>query len=111
MDTEDLLEQIADENARGGGDRAPARLKARIYSTLINRLAETGPLLGLAATRTGGAGVCVFEHAWTTLPLSERLDAVNLCRVCHARILGERVNRAPIFWPHCPYAAFHHPKR
>jgi hypothetical protein len=63
---------------------SPARLKAKIYSTLISRLSETGPLLGLTATKAAGAGLCVFEEAWRLLPVGESLDAANLCRACHA---------------------------
>jgi hypothetical protein len=32
---------------------------------------------------------------------------MNPCRICHARILGERLEKAPIFWPGCPYSEFH----
>jgi DNA-directed RNA polymerase specialized sigma24 family protein len=28
------------------------------------------------------------------------------CRVCHARVLAEHVEEAPIFWKHCPCADF-----
>jgi hypothetical protein len=110
VNIEDLLERAVVRDAHERGERAPARLKARIYSALINRLSETGPLLSLAATKAGGSGLCVFEEAWTRLPLGESVDATNLCRVCHARVLGERLDHAPIFWPHCPYSAFHHSK-
>jgi hypothetical protein len=87
-------------------DRAPARLKARLYSALVNRLAETGPLLTLAATKACGGHLCVFEEAIALLR-SERLGSMNPCNVCHARLLGERLEHAPIFWPHCPYSEFH----
>lgn len=110
MDTNALLEQLAADDVQPRGERAPARLKARIYSTLINRLSHTGRLLGLTATKAG-SDLCVFEDAWSRLPLNEEMNAANLCRVCHARVLGERLEHAPIFWPHCPYAAFHHPKK
>lgn len=110
MDTEDLLEQLAAADTPPRGERAPARLKARVYSALIGQLSRTGRLLSLTTTKAEGAGLCLFEEAWTTLPMGERLDAVNLCRACHARVLGERLEHAPIFWPHCPYSAFHHPK-
>jgi hypothetical protein len=83
-------------------------LKARIYSALVNHLSETGPLLSLAATKADGTGLCVFEDAIASLPVGERIGSMNPCRVCHARVLGERVDHAPIFWPHCPYAVFHH---
>jgi hypothetical protein len=26
--------------------------------------------------------------------------------VCHARVLAERLEHAPIYWPHCPYVRF-----
>lgn len=102
------IEQLAarsdvDEDRPG---RAPARLKARLYSALVNRLAETGPLLSLRATKACGSGLCIFEEAVAILR-SERLGSINPCHVCHARVLGERVEHAPIFWPNCPYAGFH----
>jgi hypothetical protein len=110
MDTEHLLEQLAAADAHGRADRAPARLKARIYSALMSRQSETGGLLSLTATKARGAGLCVFEEAVAALPVGEQVGSMNLCRVCHARILAERLERAPIFWPHCPYSEFHHPK-
>jgi hypothetical protein len=42
-----------------------------------------------------------------SLPLGEGIGSMNPCRVCHARVLAERVDHALIFWPHCPYAGFH----
>ena len=87
--------------------RAPAKLKARIYSTLVRSHAATGPLLSLTETKAAGRRLCVFEDALTAMPVGDRLKSINLCRVCHARVLGERLNRAPIFWPGCPYAEFH----
>jgi hypothetical protein len=82
-------------------------LKARIYSALVKRLSETGPLLSLTETKAAGSGLCVFEEAIAALPVGDRIGSMNPCRVCHARILAERVEHAPIFWPHCPYSAFH----
>ncbi len=112
MDDDRWLEQLADmtDVATGTPERAPARLKARIYSALVNRQSETGPLLSLAATATAGSGLCVFEQTIASLPVGERIGSMNPCRVCHARVLAERLDHAPIFWPHCPYAGFHHPR-
>ena len=39
-------------------------------------------------------------------PLPESVGSVNFCKFCHARILAERFERAPIYWSGCPYAAF-----
>ncbi len=109
MDTEGLLERLA-AAAASASVRAPARLKARIYSRLIERLSESGPLQSLPATKAEGAGLCVFEEAVAAMPLGEGLQSVNPCLVCHARVLGERLDHAPIFWPHCPYSEFHRGK-
>jgi hypothetical protein len=49
----------------------------------------------------------VFENMLTVLPLGTDLDSANPCRICHARVLGERMEHAPIFWPGCPYSEFH----
>jgi hypothetical protein len=109
MDTEQLLERLAaNEEAGAAPGRAPARLKSKIYSALIERLAEDGPLRPLRAVRADGGHLCVFEHAVAALPVGNDVSAWNPCRVCHARILGERLDRAPIFWPGCPYSEFHH---
>lgn len=88
-------------------DVAPARLKSRIYSTLVQQLAADGPLLSLSATRAQGHSLCVFEAAVCLAPVGGRVESMNPCRVCHARVLGERLEHAPIYWPHCPYAEFH----
>ena len=85
---------------------APARLKSRIFSALVRRLAERGPLLTLAESKSCGSGLCVFEEAVALLG-SEHLGSMNPCHACHARVLGERLERAPIFWANCPYADFH----
>jgi hypothetical protein len=31
---------------------------------------------------------------------------MNPCQVCHARMLAEHLDNAPIYWPHCPYVKF-----
>lgn len=87
--------------------RAPARLKSRVYSALVSRLAARGPLRSLTETRKAGRSLCVFEAALTHAPVGEQAKSMNACRVCHARLLAEHLESAPIFWPHCPYAQFH----
>lgn len=109
MDDERWLERLAEAAAfdTAAPARAPARLKAKIYSALVSQLSSTGPLLSLAATKAAGSRLCVFENTISLLPVGERIGSMNPCRVCHARVLAERVDHAPIFWPHCPYSAFH----
>jgi hypothetical protein len=106
--TDDLwFERLADASGPVTEERAPARLKARIYSALVTRMADTGPLLDLPSTKEGGGHLCVFENALAVLPLGADLQSRNPCRICHARVLGERMDHAPIFWPGCPYSEFH----
>ena len=113
-DDERWLERLAGEadvDAEASASAsAPARLKARIYSSLVQQLSQSGPLLSLGATKATGSGLCVFEEAVAVLPVGDAIGSMNPCRVCHARVLAERVEHAPIFWPHCPYVAFHRPR-
>jgi hypothetical protein len=88
-------------------ERASAKLKSRIYSALVERMAVSGALLDLAETKKTGGHLCVFENALTLMPVGREIRSMNPCRVCHARVLGERMDRAPIFWPGCPYSEFH----
>jgi hypothetical protein len=102
------FERLADATGERSQQRAPATLKSKIYSALVARMAESGPLLDLADVRAAGGRLCVFEAALTVLPLGADVRSMNPCRICHARVLGERATNAPIFWPGCPYAEFHH---
>src|SRR5262245_24548096 len=99
-----LAEQV--EGAALPVKRAPTRLKSKIYSAMMRRQAAAGPLLTLTATKAAGHALCVFEEAVRIAAPNERVDAMNPCRVCHARLLAERVESAPIFWPNCPYVEF-----
>jgi hypothetical protein len=104
---DDWIDDLAAATRDPLPERAPARLKSRTYSGLVSAMAQSGPLLDLAATETHGGHLCVFEHALTMFPAGTRLGETNPCRVCHARVLGERLAHAPIFWPGCPYSEFH----
>jgi hypothetical protein len=101
------FERLAEISGSVKEERAPASLKSRIYSALVARMADAGPLLDLRKTKDGGGHLCVFENALALLPLGTDLHSMNPCRICHARLLGERMEHAPIFWPGCPYAEFH----
>jgi hypothetical protein len=60
--TDDLwFERLAAASGPGNEDRTPARLKSRIYSALVARMGDTGPLLGLPTTKSAGGHLCVFE--------------------------------------------------
>lgn len=85
---------------------APAKLKSRIYSALVLRQAAGGPLASLTQTKSAGFALCVFEELVRIAPAGERVKSMNICRVCHARVLAEHLERAPIYWPNCPYVKF-----
>ena len=87
-------------------ESAPPSLTSRIYSALVSRQAESGPLLGSPAVKAGGRELCVFEELVRIAPVGEKKQAFNYCHICHARVIAERMDFAPIYWPGCPYAAF-----
>jgi hypothetical protein len=106
MTIDELLEAIAPLDAAGRPAPASARLKSKVYSRLVKRQSAAGQLLPLAQSKDAGAALCVFEKAVAALP-GDRLQTTNPCRMCHARVAGERLEWAPIFWPGCPYSDFH----
>jgi len=100
----------ATRGAEGLRESAPSRLKSRIYSAMMEAQAQSGPLLSLTEIKAGG--LCVFETLVECSPVSESVKSVNFCHYCHARIMGEKWENAPIYWSHCPYTRFQqrHPK-
>lgn len=87
------------------GPKASSRLKSRIFSKLVELEQAEGPLRILSGSRNAGEQLCIFEHAVALLP-SDGLQSKNPCAVCHARVLGESVENAPIFWPGCAYSRY-----
>jgi len=86
--------------------RAPSRLKSRIYSALMKQQRNDGPLLSLSEVKARGSRLCAFEELVQIAPIGEFAKQPNLCRVCHARVLAENIENAPIYWPGCPYVQF-----
>jgi hypothetical protein len=107
MSDDRWFERLAEATGDGTQERAPARLNSKIYSALLARMAESGSLLDLTETKRAGGRLCVFENFLTVLPVGAEIRSMNPCRICHARVLGERMEHAPIFWPGCPYSDFH----
>jgi len=102
---ERLMEKIAaDELAEWA--TAPASMKARVYSALLVRQAETGHLESLTKSHARGHDLCVFEQLVRISPLGETAKSLNICHVCHARVLAEHMDQPPIYWPGCPYVEF-----
>jgi hypothetical protein len=85
---------------------APSKLKSQIYSAVMLCQAASGPLASLTQTRASGHGLCFFEELVCIAPAGERMKSLNICRVCHARVLAEHLEKAPIYWPDCPYVKF-----
>lgn len=104
-DIEQLLEVSREPNS-AEATRAPSRLKSRIYSRLMLEEAAAGPLRSVSETHKDCRGLCVFEHLVRIAPVAESAKSKNFCRVCHARLAGEHIENAPIYWPNCPYVQF-----
>jgi hypothetical protein len=102
---ERFMQEIADVDL-APSESAPARLKARVYSALLQRQVETGPLASLTETHRCGHELCVFEQLVRISPVGETAKSLNICRVCHARVLAEHMENAPIYWSGCPYVEF-----
>lgn len=103
---DDFLTTLSEDVDLTAPDRASARLKARVYSALVQRQSETGPLRSLTATFAEGRKLCVFEQLVRIAPVGEKVKARNICRLCHARVLAENLGNPPIYWPGCPYVDF-----
>ena len=99
------MEQLA-ERTEAVGMAAPSRLKATIYSRLVQAQAQSVGLATLTESSQRGFGLCVFEKLVQIVPTGEPIQKLNPCRVCHARVLAERMENAPIYWPNCPYVGF-----
>jgi hypothetical protein len=105
-DIEELIASTGPSLDAAPHQRASARLKSRIYSRIVQEQAASGPLLSLSETKASGTALCVFEELVRIAPVGEDAKTKNWCRVCHARVVAERIEHAPIYWPHCPYAGF-----
>ncbi|MEK7404555.1 MAG: hypothetical protein AAB225_05560 [Acidobacteriota bacterium] len=104
LDFQRLASLASDEQAPE--IEAPARLKSRTYTALIHRQRESGPLLGLTASKRSGRKLCVFEELVEIAPVGSKMESVFFCQVCHARVLAENFEHAPIWWAGCPYVRF-----
>ena len=103
---EEFIQLLADSVEPSESEPAPARLKAKLYSALVQRQRETGPLMSLTEIAGHGHDLCVFEQLVRIAPVGEITKSLNICRVCHARVLAEHVENAPIYWSGCPYVGF-----
>jgi hypothetical protein len=101
-----LFELLAEQSDGAQEERAPARLKSRIYSALMRREEESGPLRVLGETRAHGYGLCIFEELWQRATSGGTAEHLNCCNLCHARVLAEHLEGAPVYWGNCPYVAF-----
>jgi len=102
---DEFMEKIADAVELSESEQVPARLKARLYSALVQQQAQSGPLMSLSETSARGHRLCVFEQLVQIAPVGEGAKSLNICRVCHARVLAEHLDNPPIYWSGCPYVA------
>ena len=93
-------------SAEAAPEDAPARLKSKIFSRLNLEQAKEGPLASFSESKAAGRALCVFEEIVEHAPTGDAIKRLNICRVCHARVLAEQLDKAPIWWAGCPYAQF-----
>jgi hypothetical protein len=98
------FDKLAERTGTPAG-AASTRLKSRLFSALNLRQAAEGGLRSLTASKRDGHDLCVFENLVEIAPV-DAAKSLNYCRVCHARILAERWEHAPIYWHGCPYVSF-----
>ena len=103
---EHFIETLAAEIELAHLELAPDHLKARVYSALVHRQAATGLLASLSKSKAQGHELCVFEQLVQIAPIGETMKSLNICRVCHARVLAEHFENPPIYWSGCPYVNF-----
>lgn len=105
---EKLFSQLADRTGLGltQAPPAPSRLKSRIYSALMLRESASQRLRSIPETKAEGGKLCVFEELVRLAPVSTKTKSRNICRICHARVLGESMEKPPIYWANCPYVEF-----
>ncbi|MFN7920068.1 MAG: hypothetical protein U0Q16_08230 [Bryobacteraceae bacterium] len=107
-DRDDRWREFAEaSDGSAEGEKAPAKLRSRIFSRMNLEQAKDGPLASVTESKAEGRELCVFEEMMRVAPVGEAVRELNYCRVCHARVLGERMDDAPIWWAGCPYAEFH----
>ena len=104
LDFVELAERT--QSSEPAASRASSRLRSRLLTSLVNRQAASGPLLSLKQCAHGGAELCPFEKLVAIAPVGEHAGQSYICNVCHARLLAERFEPAPIWWPGCPYSQF-----
>ena len=102
---EKWFEQFAGHDA-GLETKAGTRLRSRVYTSLVRKQAESGPIASVSETKARGRELCVFEELVQISPVGEAAKSVFFCNTCHARVLAEHMEDPPIWWPHCPYAEF-----
>jgi hypothetical protein len=100
------LAALEDHGPASSEIRAPARLKSRIYSALVRKQQQSGPIASVSESHASGYGLCVFEQLHRIAPVGEAAKQFNGCAVCHARKLAESFEKAPIWWGNCPYVEF-----
>lgn len=100
------LAELEEREPASAEIRAPARLKSKIYSSLVLKQQESGPIASVSESHAAGYGLCVFEQLHRIAPVGEAAKQFNGCGVCHARKLAESLEKAPIWWANCPYVEF-----
>ena len=106
-----FFEQLSAAVEPATNETLSARLKSRVYSALIRAQAAVAPLRPLSECHADGRELCAFEKSASLVriagsAIANKIESLNLCSVCHARVLGENMEKPPIVWRGCPYGKF-----
>ena len=102
MDDERWLERVAaatDFDADRAGARAGAAQGAHLFRAREPPGADRSPPHAWVRRRQPAADCACSKQPSPCCPSADRIGSMNPCRVCHARVLAERLDDAPIFWP------------
>lgn len=103
---ERLAEATASEPSASEPGKVSSRLKSRIFSAIMSAETAQGPLASLSSCGEHGRELCLWERLIQISPAPEAIKSLNHCYFCHARLMAEHFEGAPLPWRGCPYAAF-----
>jgi hypothetical protein len=88
------FERLAELTGDVTPERVPARLTSKTYSALWPEWPNRGRCSISQQRKKPAHGCASSSTPLTVLPLGYDVRSMNPCRVCHARVLAERMEQA-----------------
>ena len=77
LSDEEFFRGVTEASGTSEALPAPSALKAKIYSALVCRQAETGPLMSLTEVKVCGQKLCIFEELVRIAPVAVFVSQPN----------------------------------